>query len=77
MRTATIDYVESHLLTLLKAVEAGEEILITSQGRPVARIVPEIAKPATSVWSDLNEWVISGPAQPGPTVAQLREQDLL
>jgi prevent-host-death family protein len=31
---------KTHLSALLEAVEAGEEIVITRRGRPVARLVP-------------------------------------
>ena len=35
---------KTHLSALLEAVEAGEEVLITRRGKPVARLVP--ARPA-------------------------------
>lgn len=31
---------KTHLSALLEAVEAGEEVLITRRGKPVARLVP-------------------------------------
>ncbi|WP_295409070.1 type II toxin-antitoxin system prevent-host-death family antitoxin [uncultured Thiocystis sp.] len=78
MKTTTLAYAESHLASLVSVVESGEEILITRQGRPVARIVPEIERAASpAVWSDLHHWVTSGQPLSGPTVAELREQDLL
>lgn len=78
MKTTTLAYAESHLASLVSAVESGEEILITRQGRPIARIVPEVERAGSpSVWSDLHRWVTSGPPLSGPTVAELREQDLL
>ncbi|MFB1490240.1 MULTISPECIES: type II toxin-antitoxin system Phd/YefM family antitoxin [unclassified Thiocapsa] len=65
----------SHLSSLLAEVEAGEEVVITRCGRPIARLVPE---PGTACnWDELEAWVASGPPAPGATVAQLREQDLL
>jgi prevent-host-death family protein len=77
MKTITLAYAESHLASLVSAVESGEEILIIRQGRPVARLVPEIECAETAVWSELHEWVTSGPALPGSTTEELREQDLL
>jgi prevent-host-death family protein len=75
MKTATVANVKSHLSTLLADVEAGEEIVITRRGRPIARLVPE---PGTDCnWDALEAWVESGPPAQGVTVAELREQDLL
>lgn len=39
MQTATIDEVRAHLPELLQQVNAGEEIVIVSEGKPVARLV--------------------------------------
>ena len=41
MISAGIKDVKNNLSRLLKQVKAGEEILITDRGRPVARIVKE------------------------------------
>ncbi len=75
MKTATVANAKSHLSSLLADVEAGEEIIITRRGRPIARLVPEPG--AAFNWDTLEAWVESGPPAPGVTVAQLREQDLL
>lgn len=75
MKTATVANAKSHLSSLLAAVEAGEEVVITRRGRPIARLVPE---PGTACnWDTLEAWVESGPPASGITVAELREQDLL
>lgn len=75
MKVATVANAKSHLSSLLADVEAGEEIVITRRGRPIARLVPE---PGTACnWDELEAWVESGPPAPGATVAELREQDLL
>ena len=36
---------KDHLSEYLRRAEAGEEIVITSRGRPVARLAPPIAPP--------------------------------
>ena len=77
MKTATIADAKSHLSSLLADVEAGEEIVITRRGRPVARLVPEPRAAAAFEWEALHVWVESGPQAPGATVAELREQNLL
>jgi prevent-host-death family protein len=75
MKTATVANVKSHLSSLLADVEAGEEIVITRRGRPIARLIPEPG--AACNWDALEAWVESGPPAPGGTVAELREQDIL
>ena len=40
MAVVTIDEAKKNLSRLIKKVEAGEEIVISRQGKPVARLVP-------------------------------------
>ncbi len=40
MRTVSLAEAKAHLSELLNTVEAGEEIIITRHGRPVARVSP-------------------------------------
>lgn len=40
MRTVNVHEAKTHLSRLLRQVAAGEEIVIASAGRPVARLVP-------------------------------------
>jgi prevent-host-death family protein len=49
MKTANIAEAKAHFSALLAEVEAGEEVIITRRGKPVARIVPEPAA-ASSVF---------------------------
>ena len=44
MQTATVRELRNHYASLLIRVRAGEEIVITQRGEPVARLIPE--KPA-------------------------------
>ena len=46
MRTLTLAETKSHLSAVVDQVIAGEEIVITRRGRPVARIIAEPAQPA-------------------------------
>lgn len=41
MQQIEIDSVRASLPSLLEQVESGDEILLTREGRPVARIIPE------------------------------------
>lgn len=43
MRSLSLADAKSHLSAVMDQVEAGEEVVITRRGRPVARIVPERA----------------------------------
>lgn len=76
MKTATVATAKSHLSSLLAEIEAGEQVVITRRGKPVARLIAEPA-PGGFDWDDLRRWVAEPPAVSGPTVADMREQDLL
>lgn len=41
MQSLSLAEAKSHLSAVVDRVEAGEEVVITRRGRPVARIVPE------------------------------------
>lgn len=53
MHTATVEDLKNDSASLLTRVQAGEEIVITQRGTPVARIVPEtgVESPAVN-WAD-------------------------
>ena len=75
MKTASVAETKSRLSMLLSDIEAGEELVITRRGRPVARLVAE--QPAVAFdWAELRAWVAGGPVV-GMTVAEMRERDLL
>jgi len=75
MKTATVAETKSHLSALLSEIEAGEEVVITRRGRPVARLIAEQRVVAFD-WAELREWAAGAPAA-GLTVTGMREQDLL
>lgn len=53
MRTATVRDLRNHYTSLLGWISAGEEIIITQRGKPVARLIPEKpAGPAKVNWTD-------------------------
>ena len=78
MKTANIAEAKSHFSALLADVEAGEEVVITRRGKPVARIVPEPAS-ASSVFdlAALRAFVQAQPCRESLSVTDMREQDLL
>lgn len=50
MSTVTLAEAKAHLSELLKQIEAGEEVVITRRGQPVARLVG-LEKPKKAVGS--------------------------
>ena len=53
MRTATVRDLRNHYNSLLSWVSAGEEIIITQRGKPVARLIPENPGEPTKVnWAE-------------------------
>jgi prevent-host-death family protein len=52
MKTATIRELRNHCVSVMKWVEAGEEVNISKRGKVVARLVPATAvKPKKVDWS--------------------------
>jgi prevent-host-death family protein len=53
MQTATVRELRNHYTRLLTRVRAGEEIVITQRGEPVARLIPERpVEPKKVNWAD-------------------------
>jgi prevent-host-death family protein len=78
--TATLEQTQADLLKLLGLVEKGEEVLITSQGRPIAKltgvsqVVPSSDRQAwLAELARLRQRVATG--KTGLTVEQLLEED--
>jgi len=76
MRSATIADAKAHLSSLIGVAQSGEEVVITRRGKPVARLIAEPCGIPYD-WADLENWVNAGPENPGPSVAELRDRDLL
>ena len=56
MRTATVRDLRNHYTSLLGWVSAGEEVVITQRGKPVARLIPEKpAEPEKVNWGNAPE----------------------
>jgi antitoxin (DNA-binding transcriptional repressor) of toxin-antitoxin stability system len=80
MRTVNLAEAQAGLSALLDAVEAGEEVVITRRGRPVARVIRETGNEAES-----EDWVARlrrfHTHQPGPVgsavelLRELRDQE--
>jgi prevent-host-death family protein len=77
MSTVTLAEAKTHLSHLLDQVEAGEEVVITRRGQPIARITP-VEKPKQPVKS-LTEFRSNMPRWRKPSadlLRDLRDEDL-
>lgn len=75
MRTVGLAEAKAQLSALLDAVEAGEEVVITRRGQPVARVVREQPRLGTAPdWiSRLRALHADQPGPAGSAVTLLRE----
>ena len=75
MRTVGLAEAKAQLSALLDAVEAGEEVVITRRGQPVARVVREPGPTGTSAdWIErLRQLHGDQPGPAGSAVQLLRE----
>ncbi|MEK7752637.1 MAG: type II toxin-antitoxin system prevent-host-death family antitoxin [Acidobacteriota bacterium] len=75
MRTMTLADAKARLSAAVDLVEAGEEIVITRRGRPVARIVREAKQPvgnAATLLKAMREFVTAQPLQAESAVKLMR-----
>lgn len=76
MRVITLADAKAHLSAVLDDVAAGQQVVVTRRGRPVARIVAEPAarKRAASAWVDeLRSFVDAQPKTAGSSVVDMRD----
>ncbi len=64
MKTATVSKLKASLSKYLRSVKAGEEILVTERGRPIAKLTP--AQRSEMVEDDLIEMEKQGLIKLGP-----------
>jgi prevent-host-death family protein len=75
MRSMTLADAKAQLSAVVDSVEAGEEIVITRRGKPVARIVAEHAAPAydsAALHEDIRAFVLAQRPQATSAVATVR-----
>lgn len=78
MRIISLADAKAHLSAVLDDVEAGQQVVITRRGRPVARIVAEHTqrKRAATAWvAGLRAFVEAQPMASGSSVANLRDSE--
>ena len=61
METVTVQAAKASLSQLLARVEAGEEVVLTRGGRPIARLVPFTLRPGKRRFGALRSAVTVGP----------------
>ncbi len=75
MRTMSLADAKARLSAAVDSVVAGEEVVITRRGRPVARIVRENKQPrgnAAALLQDTKKFVLSQPLQAESAVKLVR-----
>ncbi len=78
MRVITLADAKAHLSAVLDDVAAGQEVVVTRRGRPVARIVAEPGprKRAATAWvSGLRGFVEAQPMASSNSVVDMRETE--
>lgn len=73
MNSMTLAHAKAHLSELLNTVEAGEEVLITRHGRPVAKVVPASPVKHAVPLKQLAELRRQLPPRKGSSAQSLRE----
>lgn len=58
MKTATVRHLRNHYSSVLRWIDAGEEVAISRRGKVVARLVPETARKLGRV-----DWTTSAAAR--------------
>jgi prevent-host-death family protein len=71
MVTVNLAHAKAHLSELLKQVEAGQEVVITRHGRPVAQLSP-VLRPKLPL-RDLTAFRATMPKLSRPSVELIRE----
>ncbi|MBM3880914.1 MAG: type II toxin-antitoxin system prevent-host-death family antitoxin [Verrucomicrobia bacterium] len=67
---------KAHLSGLLELVaRTGREFVITSDGKPKAKVVPMTAQPTRKPWPGAAEHLKTIPLRPGPTAEELIRTD--
>jgi prevent-host-death family protein len=73
--SVTIRDAKTHLSALLEWVSRGRELIITSDGKPKARLVPASAEQPRKVFRGMGESLLGQPIHGGPTADELVRED--
>lgn len=67
MKTVSVAEAKAHLPKLLQAAEAGEQVVITRHGKPVAEVAP-VRDDARRKWLEGLDWLAERRAARAPAV---------
>ena len=70
MAQVSVHEARNRLSQLIKDAQAGDDVVIASHGKPVARLVPVIAQR-----SGLGDWLLANPPTGGRTAEEI-DRDL-
>lgn len=76
MKTATVGEVQKHLAQILKEIKAGQEIVVTKRGKPVAKLIP-VGPAETIDWPDFYQEALEVAGKPlSEIIMEEREERL-
>ena len=73
MRSVSVSHAKAHLSDLLRQVRAGQEILVTDRGVPVARLVPVRVAELSGPAQELVRRGLATPPRKAPSRRLVRE----
>jgi prevent-host-death family protein len=74
MKTATVGEIQKNFAAVLKEIKAGEEVIVTRRGEPVARITP-IGLKRNIDWPDFFEDAIQIKGKPVSEIVVEKRED--
>lgn len=74
MKTATVGEIQKNFAAVLKEIKAGEEVIVTRRGEPVARITP-IGPKRNIDWPDFFEDAIEIKGKPVSEIVVEERED--
>lgn len=73
--TISIRSAKAHLSALLELVAGGQEVTITSDGKPKAKLVKVETREPGKVFQGMGDYLMKQPIHRGPTADELIRED--
>jgi prevent-host-death family protein len=73
--SVTIRDAKTHLSALLEWVSRGRALVITSDGKPKAKLVPASAAPPRKLFRGMGKFLLEQPIHGGPAADELVRED--
>jgi prevent-host-death family protein len=74
-RVVTVRDAKAHLSALLEWVAGGNELTITSDGLPKARLVSALVQTPRKVFRGMGNFLLNQPVHSGPSAEQIVRED--